>query len=145
MSLIKFNNDFFPSNWDNFFDNDWFGNPGKFQMGTKVPAVNILDNDDEYTVEMAAPGMKKEDFKIDLDNNLLAISVEKNYENTEEDKNGNYTRREFGYDSFRRVFALPESANEDEIKASYNNGILNIVVPKKEEAKPKPPRKIEIA
>ncbi len=94
-------------------------------------------------MEMAVPGLKKSDFHIDLDNQLLSISTKMREENEEKDEI--YTRREFGYASFKRSFTLPESVNEDKINASYNEGILSIHLPKKEEAKQKPARSIKIS
>jgi len=102
--------------------------------------------DNSYEVEMAAPGMKKEDFKIELDNNVLTISSEKREESQEGNENERYSRREFSYQSFQRSFALPkEVVDEDKIKAHYSDGMLQLSIPKKEKAKQKQPRKIEIA
>ena len=108
-----------------------------------MPQVNIKETADAYWVEMAVPGMKKSDFHIDLDNHLLSISTEVKQE--EENKEENYTRREFGYSSFRRTFTLPESVDDSKINASYNDGILSIHLPKKEEARQKPARTIKIS
>lgn len=144
MTLVKSNRSLFPSIWSGFFDDDWLGTPNAFQAGTSVPAVNIKDTADGYEVEMAVPGMKKDDFHIDLDNNLLSISAEEKQENAEKDDDGNYTRREFSYKSFKRSFTLPESVASEKISAKYTDGVLYIVIPKKEEAKPKPIKVIEI-
>lgn len=114
-----------------------------FNTGMSLPKVNIKETADAYFVEMAVPGMKKSDFEIELDNQVLSISTE-NEQNIEQ-KEDNYTRREFGYSSFKRSFTLPETVDEGKIKASYNEGILNIHLPKKEEAKQKPPRNITIS
>ncbi|MBU2938965.1 Hsp20/alpha crystallin family protein [Lacinutrix sp. C3R15] len=114
-----------------------------FNTGITLPKVNIKETADAFMVEMAVPGLKKSDFKIDLENQELSISTEVKEE--KEQKNVNYTRREYGYSSFKRTFTLPESVNEDQIKASYNDGILSILLPKKEEAKQKPPRSIKIS
>jgi HSP20 family protein len=105
--------------------------------------VNIRENDNSYEVELMAPGMKKEDFNIELDNELLTISAEiKSENNTQEE--GKFTRREFSYSSFKRTFTLPETVKEEDINAVYQDGILKISLPKKEEALPKPKRMIEI-
>lgn len=93
---------------------------------------------------MAAPGMKKGDFKINVDNSLLTISSQKQ-EEQKEGEGEKYTRREFAYQAFTRSFTLPNSADADKISASYNDGILTVTIPKKEEAKPKPPKSIEIS
>jgi HSP20 family protein len=114
-----------------------------FNSGMSLPKVNIRETADEYFVEMAVPGMKKSDFKIELNNQNLLISTEKKEE--KEETGDNYTRREFGYSSFQRSFSLPESIDEEKIKANYNDGILNVHLPKREEAKQKPPKSIEIS
>lgn len=114
-----------------------------FNTGITLPKVNIKETADAFTVEMAVPGLKKSDFHLDIDNQSLSISTELKEEN--EHKEENYTRREFGYASFKRTFNLPESVNDEEISATYTNGILSILLPKKEEAKQKPPRSIKIS
>ncbi|MCB4799536.1 Hsp20/alpha crystallin family protein [Neotamlana laminarinivorans] len=114
-----------------------------FNTGITLPKVNIKEEADAFIVEMAVPGLKKEDFNIDIDNYNLSISAELNEENEEENKS--YTRREFGYSSFKRTFVLPETIDEAKINASYNNGVLKIHLPKREEAKQKPARKIKIS
>ena len=114
-----------------------------FNTGISLPMVNIKETADAYTVEMAAPGLKKSDFHIDLDNQLLSISTETEGESKQNEDN--YTRREFGYSSFNRTFTLPETVDEGQIKAEYNEGILSINLPKKEEAKKKPARSIKIS
>lgn len=115
-----------------------------FNTGISLPKVNIKEVSDAFIVEMAVPGLKKSDFNIDLDNHVLSISAEIKEENKEERESG-YTRREFGYSSFKRTFTLPESVEDDKIKATYNEGILNVYLPKKEEAKQKPARTIDIS
>ena len=105
--------------------------------------VNIKETADAYFVEMAVPGLKKSDFHIDLDNQVLSISTET--EEEKEQREENYTRREFGYSSFKRTFTLPETVDDGKIKAAYNQGILSIHLPKKEEAKQKPARSIKIS
>ena len=96
-----------------------------------IPAVNIKEENDKFVLEMAAPGMNKDDFKIDLDNYQLSISSEQKKEKKE--KEDNYTRREFVYSSFSRSFTLPKTIDIDKIKADYKNGILSLTLPKKEE------------
>jgi HSP20 family protein len=114
-----------------------------FNTGITLPKVNIRETSDAFWVDMAVPGMKKSDFQIDLDNQLLSISTELKQE--KESNEENYTRREFGYSSFKRTFTLPESVDDSKINASYSDGILNIHLPKKEEAKQKPARTIKIS
>ncbi len=127
---------------EDFFNRDWFDFSA---VGTSMPAVNIKDDDHAYSIEVAAPGMKKEDFHIKLDHNILSISSETKEEQEEKDEDGKYTRREFKYSSFKRSFTLPETTNTEKIAAAYHDGILTITVPKKEEAQQKPPRKIDIS
>lgn len=123
--------------FSNFF-NDFF-----YQTNTTLPSVNIKEGNDGFVVEVAAPGLEKEDFKISIDRGVLNISSEKSLEN--ESKNEErFTRREFSYQSFCRSFSLPDSADSDKIGAKYENGILYVSIPKREEAKPKPARTIEI-
>ncbi|WP_282121801.1 Hsp20/alpha crystallin family protein [Algibacter mikhailovii] len=133
------------SNWlDDIFNRDLPSVfTSNFNTGITLPKVNIKESADDFTVEMAVPGLKKSDFQIDIDNQVLSISTETKEEN--ELKEEHYTRREFGYSSFKRTFTLPESVNDEKINASYNEGILSILLPKKEEAKQKPARSIEIS
>ena len=98
-----------------------------------VPAVNITERKEDYLVSLAAPGFRKEDFKIDVEGNMLTISSEKEEENEEKDEK--YTRQEYSYSSFERSFALPDEVNKDKIDAHYEDGILKLILPKKEEAK----------
>ncbi len=116
------------------------GNNGK--IGS-LPGVNVIENKDEFRIEVAVPGLKKEHFNVNLDKNMQTISTE--VENNSQTEYERYTRREFSYNSFRRSFALPESANAEKIQAKYIDGILHLVIPKKEEAKEKPARKINIS
>ena len=141
---LRFNN--YPSLFDQLFDTDLFdwSNRNYSETNTTVPSVNIKENADAFNVEMAVPGFDKKDFKIALDHNVLTISSEKKVEN--ETKEGErFTRHEYSYQSFSRSFTLPEAANGDKISAKYDNGILNVEIPKREEAKPKPMRQIAIA
>lgn len=114
-----------------------------FNTGITLPKVNIKETTENFMVEMAVPGLKKSDFHLDLNDQILSISTETKEEN--EHQEDNYTCREFGYSSFKRSFILPESVNDQKIDANYKDGILSILLPKKEEAKQKPPRKIKIS
>ncbi|UPK68696.1 Hsp20/alpha crystallin family protein [Chitinophaga filiformis] len=149
MSLIKRNGNTFsslPSLFDDFFSRELFnwGNNNFSATSTTVPSVNIRETADNYEVEVAAPGMEKKDFKVTLDDNLLTISSSKQQQ--QEKKDDNYTRREFSYQSFQRSFELPKNVvDEDKIIARYENGLLHLTIPKREEAKQKAPRTIEIA
>ncbi|CAM3764408.1 Hsp20/alpha crystallin family protein [Sphingobacterium prati] len=142
-------------NWNNFslfspmFDNfnrellNW-DNKNYSSTSTTVPAVNIKENGDTFEVEVAAPGMAKDDFKVALEGNLLTISSAKEEKN--EEQTDNYTRREFSYQSFQRSFELQKDVvDQDNIQARYENGMLRLTIPKKEEAKQKEPRLIEIS
>jgi HSP20 family protein len=121
-----------------------WGNSNYSSTSTTVPSVNIKEDGDNFEVEVAAPGMSKDDFKITLDGNLLTISSAKEEKN--EEKLDNYTRREFSYQSFQRSFELHrEVVDQDNIEARYENGMLRLTIPKKEEAKQKEPRLIEIS
>lgn len=146
MSIVKRDGtrSMLPNLWDNFFNRDVFGWDTNFaNEGQSLPAVNIKEKNDNFLVEMAAPGMKKSDFKIELDGTALTISSEHQSEKNDED--GSYNRKEFSYRSFYRTFHLPkEVVDADKIKAWYEDGILKLEIPKKEEAKQKPPRLIDV-
>lgn len=113
-----------------------------FNKGISLPAVNIKETNNEFLLELAAPGMKKSDLNIEVDNKVLSISSEVSAKN--ETENNNYIRREFGYASFKRTFNLPETVDSSIVSANYNDGILTVNLPKREEAIPKPPKRIEI-
>lgn len=116
--------------WNEWFDN---GNSNLWGLSMNIPAVNITEHNDEYLVSLAVPGMSKDDFKIDIDGNMLSISSEK--EETKEEKEKIFTRKEYNYSSFSRSFTLPDEINKEKIDAKYENGILKIALPRKEEAK----------
>jgi HSP20 family protein len=127
------------------FKTDWLGGTSNVNnIGVSIPAVNIKESDDNFLVEVAAPGKSKEDFNIELDNDVLTISAEEKKENKEEE-NGKFTRREFSYRTFKRAFSLPEMVETTKINASYEQGVLLIALPKKEEAKVQAKRMIEIS
>lgn len=144
MTLIKrngFSN--LPSMMEDFFKDDFFRFPAFATNWDKtIPSVNIRETDDNFELELAAPGMTREDFDIHLENNILTISSEKKED--KDVKEENYHRREFFYSSFKRSFTLPDSIDADHINAKYDNGILQVLLPKKEDAKVKPARTIEI-
>jgi HSP20 family protein len=131
-----------PSLVEEFFNGEVF--PKFFDTETQhsIPAVNIVENKDEYRIDVAAPGLDKEDFKINLENNVLTVSSEK--EEKREDKDAKYMRKEFSYYSFYRSFTLPMTVDSEKIKATQKDGILQILIPKKEEARVKPMREIKI-
>lgn len=124
-----------PSVFDDFFKpwSQWFDDGGLVNRVSNLPAVNIKENGNHYTVSLAAPGMKKEDFHIDVDGNMLTISSEK--EESKEDKEDRYTRQEYSYSSFSRSFSVPDDVKPEAIDARYENGELKITLPRKEDAK----------
>ncbi|WP_353136665.1 Hsp20/alpha crystallin family protein [Pseudopedobacter sp.] len=117
--------DFF--NADNFFDNNWLSNFDK-----EFPAVNIAENEQNYSLEVIVPGFKKEDFQVKVDDDILTISAETKSENNEEGKKKEYTRREYSFRSFTRSFRLPDNVKDDDINASYKDGVLHLSLPKSE-------------
>ena len=131
----------FPSLMNEIFKPDWFGGVEGGQ--NRVPAVNIKENEKDFELELSVPGRKKEDFSIEVDENVLTISAEVKSEETKSE--GKYTRREFGRYSFKRAFTLPETIDEAKIGATYDQGLLRLTLPKKEEALPKPKRMIELS
>lgn len=137
MTLVRFNsekknNSLLPGFGD-VFDSIFSNTALSDRMVSRVPAVNISETQDHFHIELAAPGLKKDDFKLNLDRNSLSISVEQTTNNNSQDKN--YNKREFSYTSFVRSFTLPESADENQIEATYIDGVLKIDIVKREEAK----------
>lgn len=149
MTLIKSFpiNNTLPQLFDDFFTRDLFdwGFRNHSTTNTTIPAVNIIEGPDDFRVEMAAPGMDKEDFNIELNNDILKITS--NRELTSQLSEGErYRTREFSYQSFVRTFQLAKTVVDDsKIKATYENGVLSIIIPKREEAKKLPPRQIQIS
>ncbi len=139
------NENVLPSLLSDFFDNDRFFGNRWFEREFKqnLPAVNIKETDSDYQIEFAAPGFTKNDFKVNVENQLLTISAEKKEEKNED--NSRFTRKEFAYNSFSRSFTLPESVNTDKIDAKYSEGILKLAVPKKEVSKALPKKEIKVA
>lgn len=150
MTLVKRNGSFLnplPMLFDDFFNRDFFdwNNSNFSDTNTTIPAVNIKETAENYEVEVAAPGMTKDDFKVELDGNMLTISSEKRSQH-EQTGNDRYARKEFSYQSFQRSFSLQKNVVDiDKIQAKYENGLLHLLIPKKEEAKQKPPRLIQIS
>ena len=150
MTIVKRNGNLqnsFPALFNDFFNRDLFDwRESDFSnSGTTIPAVNIKETKEGFEVKMAAPGMKKDDFKIELEGNLLTISSETSNQ-TEENEGDRYSRREFSYQSFQRSFTLPkEVVDADKINAKYEDGVLRLLIPKKEEAKQKPSKLIQIS
>lgn len=130
---------YFPSPFNSFFENV-FSNESLF---SKVPSVNIYETDQNFVLEFSAPGFKKENFSIELENDVLSISGTTKEEKHEEKRS--YTRREFGMSSFKRSFTIPETVDANRIDAHYEDGLLKITMSKRDEARPKPPRTIQIS
>ena len=149
MTLVRFNKkprtDVAPffSAFDDFFARpfeDMFRDNGG---SLSTPAVNVLEQEEHFAIEVAAPGWNKEDFSIKVEDDTLLISAERE-NSAEQQEEGRYTRREFAYNSFRRSFTLPDTVDSEGIGANYTNGILRITLPKRDEAKAKPVRQIEV-
>lgn len=146
MTLVKWNrnendlpvfSNFFESFLNRDYD-DFFNNA----MTHRLPAVNVAETKEDFRIEVAAPGLTKSDFRINLENNLITIEASKETKNEEKDER--YTRREFCYNTFRRSFTLPNIVDAEKIDAKYEDGILHVVIPKREEARKKPAREISI-
>jgi HSP20 family protein len=131
-----------PSLVEEFFNGELFPKFYDAETQYSIPAVNIAESKDDYRIEVAAPGLNKEDFKVNLENNVLTVSSEK--EEKHENKDEKFMRKEFNYYSFNRSFTLPMTVNSEKIKAIHKDGILQVVIPKKEEAREKPAREIKI-
>lgn len=139
MGIVRFNPALMNRVFDDFFQTIPTSRP---TLAGTLPAVNVKETEDGFFLELAAPGLKKEDFKVEINEGVLSVSAERKVEETQ--KQDGYTRREFHYGHFTRRFALPDTADESQIKAQYTDGILTLVLPKKEEAKPQPVRLVEV-
>ena len=126
MMPVRRTQNWLPSIFNDFFDNDWM-----VKANATAPAINVFETEKEYKVELAAPGMTKEDFNVHIDEeNNLVISMEKKTENKEEKKEGRYLRREFSYSKFQQTMILPDDVDKEKISAQVENGVLNIDLPK---------------
>lgn len=141
MPVRRSNQTWLPSIFNDFFDNDWM-----VKANATAPAINVFETEKEYKVELAAPGMTKEDFNVHIDEeNNLVISMEKKTENKEEKKEGRYLRREFSYSKFQQTMILPDDVDKEKISAQVENGVLNIDLPKfSEQEKEKAKRFIDV-
>ena len=149
-TLITTNGSLFPaipSLLDEFFGREWLDSSRANwkSTGTTLPAINVLETNDDFKIEVAAPGLKRDDFKVQLDNNILTIYSQRE-DGEEKNQDGNYTRREFRNQSFQRTVSLPENqVKAEKISAQYVDGILKIVIPKSDEAKVKPAKQIAVS
>jgi HSP20 family protein len=134
-----------PSVFSDFFDTDRFFSPRWFEreFAETLPAVNIKENGKQFSIELAVPGFGKDDFKINVEGDVITISAEKKEE--KKDESERFTRHEYSYNSFSRTFTLPQNANAEKVDARYDNGILKLVLPKKEEAKPSSRKEIKVS
>ncbi len=115
------------------------------RLGINVPSVNIRETPKDYVLEVAAPGLERKDFNIEVKNNTLSISAEKEEEKEEKKEKDGYSRKEYSFNSFCRSFSLPEDAKEGDIDAKYENGILKVTIPKIKETPAKPSKKIPVS
>ena len=124
--MRRYEQSWLPEIFNDFFANDWMT-----RTNATAPAINVIEDEKDYKVEVAAPGMNKEDFKINVtDDNYLVLTMEKKNESKDEDKKRKYLRREFSYRKFEQSLALPEDVDKDKIKASVNDGVLTIDIPR---------------
>ena len=151
-TLAKRNGDLFPSFVSDFFSTSPFLGSGLFdvdmdllpsRLGVTVPSANVRETEKEYLIELAAPGLTKKDFKIEIDNGVLNISAEK--EEEKKNKENGYTRKEYSYSSFSRSFSIPENSKTEKIDAKYEDGVLKITLPKKEITLQKPKKEIAVS
>ncbi len=151
MSLVVRNRSLMPSLVDNLLETNGFFSPsifdfdgGRIDLGAPLmPDANIIENEKDYRIELAAPGLEKKDFKVEISNGILSVSAEKEEEEVEEGEN--YKRREFAYNSFCRSFTLSDNSLPDKIDAKYENGILRLSLPKKEVTISKPKKEIKVS
>ncbi|HNP06632.1 MAG TPA: Hsp20/alpha crystallin family protein [Cyclobacteriaceae bacterium] len=135
----------FPTLFSDWFNSDFMDvdSPIGKRLGVTVPSANFAETDKEYRIELAAPGLKRKDFKVEMDNHTLTVSSEK--EEEKEDVGDDYSRKEYSYNSFCRSFSLPENVNEDKVDAKYEDGVLIIHIPKKEVTSKKARKAITVA
>lgn len=137
-SRRTYNQNWLPSMFNDFFDNDWME-----KSNATAPAINVLENEHSYDLELAAPGMTKDDFKVALDENGdLVINMEKKQENNDEKKHGHYLRREFSYSKFQQTMLLPEDADREKINAQVEHGVLKVNIPKVVKVEPEHTHKV---
>jgi len=140
--LAKINRNYVPAYWDDFFNDSFFNQVKSTSCSGTAPAVNVSEDDKGYTIEVAAPGIERKDFNLEVDNDVLTISSEQKA--SKEEQKQNFLRREFNFQTFKRSFQLPETIDQEQIKATHEAGILTLVLPKKEEELQKAPKQIEV-
>lgn len=136
MNLIRKQNTWFPSVMDDFLNTNWNINVPSYS--NTLPAVNIIENDTDFILHIAAPGLNKNDFELSIENKVLSIEAVK------DQNNDDFTRQEFDYTSFKRTFSIPKTVEKSKISASYTNGVLNITLPKTKDALTEPKKLIKI-
>ena len=141
--LARFNRNYSPSNWEDFFNDSFLNSFNEGRQSATCPAVNIIEEEKEFRIDVAAPGLSKKDIKIDLEDDVLTISSEEKHES--EEKNQRYMRREFSYGSFKRSFQIPETIDQEHIKAHHESGVLTIQLPKRKEVVQKASKQIDIS
>ena len=140
--LARINRNYVPAYWDDFFNDRFFNQLNSTNCNGSNPAVNISEENNGYTIEVAAPGIARKDFNLEIENDVLTISTE--HKESKEEKKQNFLRREFNYQTFKRSFQLPETVDQEQIKATHEAGILSLTLPKKDEVVSKAPRQIEV-
>jgi len=140
--LARLNRNYVPAYWDDFFNDRFFNQLNPATGNGSNPAVNVSEDEKGYTIEVAAPGLSRKDFSLEVDDDILTISTEQ--KESKEEKKQNYLRREFNYHTFKRSFRLPDTVDQEQIRATHESGILTLSLPKKEEAVQNAPRQIAV-
>jgi HSP20 family protein len=140
--LARINRNFVPAYWDDFFNDRFYRNFHTSASQNLTPAVNVVEEDKAFKIEMAVPGVSRKDFHLEVEDDVLTISTEK--KESKKDEQSNYLRREFNYQSFKRSFQLPETVDQENIHATHESGILTVLLSKKEEVVQKAPKQIEV-
>jgi len=140
--LARINRNYVPAYWDDFFNDGFFNQLNSATSNSNIPAVNVSEDESGYTIEVAAPGLSRKDFNLEVDDDILTISTEQ--KESKEEKKQNYLRKEFNYHSFKRSFRLPETVDQEKIRATHESGILTLSLPRKEEAIQNAPRQIAV-
>ena len=140
--LARINRNYVPAYWDDFFNDRFFKQLSTNGHSHHSPAVNVIEDEKAFRIEVAAPGVSRKDFHLELEDDVLTISTEQ--KENKKDQRVNYLRREFNYQSFKRSFQLPETVAQDSIQASHDAGVLTVNLPKREEVVQKAPKQIEV-